>query len=358
MTENPLDDFIAEILELPYDPYRGEVTGTEEYEPRYPEAFPAGFEETVWHADDGTPISVTYGFHDDLTPRPAVLLANPWLMRKTTPYLVELALCLHQNGFHVCGFDFRGTGQSRRLSEAAFTDGWKEAEDTLALVRDLKSRPNVSLVGGVGLSFGGAIMTSVVGMDPAGDLAAGIAFSCWTAQPIGFTDSRIRANWVRYVKDFPDEYLERSAAYYGATKEHLYRQLHHYKALRDAKVPFLLVHALDDVECLPKFPIAYAAIAQEQPNTRSLLLSSGGHAAFYDYWWQEALVLRFFKRFLAPDDERVAVTPRLTRKDYPGAYQPEPTRSSAIVPPLRFNRSDALALGAIFDDGPQTRDDR
>lgn len=350
MSSPDLDAFIKALAEEPYDPFPASYSGTADYAAHLPAAYDPPFVETVWESFDGTPLAAVFGFHRNAAPRPAVIILPPWLQRKTTPALIEFARCLHANGYHVAGLDQRGTGLSRRLSDRPFTVGWKEAEDALALAAHLRERPNVSSVGVLGFSFGAAVMTTALGLDTQAQLTCGLGFSMWAAQDAGYRRAITREGWLRYVKRLPDEVLGEAAAFYGATLAELYRYSRHYLFLPRIHVPWLVVAALDDHETSPPHSIALAARAQEQPHTRLWLLHSGGHAFFYDLWWQERLVLSYFKEFLGPSDDRLGTTAQLARKDYPGLYQPPPAREASFSPPLRFTVADADALLPLPED--------
>lgn len=339
-----LDAFIASVAAEPYDPYPPAYSGTADYAAGLPTSYTPPFVETVWESFDGTPLAAVFGFHHNAAPRPAVIILPPWLQRKTTPALIELALCLHANGYHVASLDQRGTGLSRHVSDRPFTMGWKEAEDALALAAYLRARPNVSTVGLLGLSFGCAAMTTALGLDAERRVSGGLGFAMWAAQELGYQRTVTRQAWLRYVKQSPEEALGAAAAYYGVTLDELYRYTRHFRFLPRIQVPWLVVSTLDDHETPPPHPIALSARAWARPNTRVWLLYSGGHAFLYDLWWQELLILRYFKAVLGPDDARLGTTPRLARKDYPGVYQPPPAAASSFSPPLRFSVADADAL--------------
>lgn len=347
-----LDAFLAAELDQPYDPFPPAYSGTDDYHAALPTAYEPPFVETVWESFDGTPLAAVFGYHHNAAPRPAVIVLPPWLQRKTTPALIEIALCLHASGYHVASFDQRGTGLSRRLSDRPFTMGWKEAEDTLALAVYLLERPNVSSVAVLGFSFGCAALTTALGMDTERRVACGLGFTMWAAQELGYQRSVTRQAWLRYVKRAPEEALGDAARYYGVTLADVYRYARHYRYLPRIQVPWLAVSALDDHETPPPHPIALAARAVQQPNTRVWLLHSGGHAFMYDLWWQEGLILRYLKASLGLDDDRLGTTPRLPRKVYAGVYQPPPARDVSLSPPLRFSVADADLLLPLPADEP------
>lgn len=339
-----LDAFLAAQAAEPYDPYPPSYSGTADYLAGLPTAYEPPFVETVWESFDGTPLAAVFGFHHNAAPRPAVVVLPPWLQRKTTPALIEIAHCLHANGYHVASLDQRGTGISRRLSDRPFTMGWKEAEDALALAAYLQQRPTVSTVGFLGFSFGAAVMTTALGLDAERRVSGGLGFTMWAAQELGYQRTVTRQAWLRYVKRTPEEILAAAATSYGVTLEELYRYARHYRFLPHIQVPWLVITALDDHETPPPHGIALSARAWAQPNTRVWLLHSGGHAFLYDLWWQEQLILLYLKACLGPDDDRLGVTPRLVRKPYPGVYQPPAAAESSFAPPLHLSVAEADLL--------------
>jgi predicted alpha/beta-fold hydrolase len=82
-------------------------------------------------AADGTPLAARIAIHHDGRPRPGIVLVPGMAQTKDVKFVVELAELFARNGWHVLAIDLRGHGESRNLSPAMTTLGWKETEDVL-----------------------------------------------------------------------------------------------------------------------------------------------------------------------------------------------------------------------------------
>jgi predicted alpha/beta-fold hydrolase len=117
-------------------------------------------------------------------PTPASSSLTGLQRRRIRKYIVELSALLHQNGWHVLAIDFRGHGDSRKLSQAPITFGWKEADDILAGARFLRDEAKATSIATLGSSMGGRSVVKAMIKDRGQLLQAGIALS----GPIGEPD--------------------------------------------------------------------------------------------------------------------------------------------------------------------------
>src|SRR5207245_7556781 len=86
---------------------------------------------------------------------PGVVLAHGFTETKNQKYIVELSALPHQNGWHVLAIDFRAHGDSRKLSQAPITFGWKEADDILAGPKLLRDEAKAMSIATLGSRMGG-----------------------------------------------------------------------------------------------------------------------------------------------------------------------------------------------------------
>jgi predicted alpha/beta-fold hydrolase len=125
-----------------------EAVGVQEARARLKE-FSAPFQRQEFPSLDGTPLVGALAIQQDKA-KPGVVLVHGFTETKNQKYLMELGTLLYHNGWHVLAMDLRGHGESRTLSPALITFGWKEAEDILAgatFLRDRSQAPSVAVVG-------------------------------------------------------------------------------------------------------------------------------------------------------------------------------------------------------------------
>jgi predicted alpha/beta-fold hydrolase len=137
--------------------------------------YPPPFTTTRFSSDDSTPLVGLLGVHRDGKARPGVVLVPGFSQTKDQKYIVELADLLLRNGWHVLAIDLRGHGESRALSPALITGGWKETLDIQGAVRFLRETSQASSVAVIGFSNGGRSLVKAMANKDGQDIAAGIA---------------------------------------------------------------------------------------------------------------------------------------------------------------------------------------
>jgi predicted alpha/beta-fold hydrolase len=144
-------EILSQIEKIPHDPAG---LGVAQAGPRRQE-FPAPFQRKEFQSLDGTPLVGAMALHPDGQLRPGVVLAHGFTGTKNQKPLVELSTVLYHNGWHVFAIDLRGHGESRQLSQAFITRGWKEADDILAGAKVLRDASKAMSVAILGFSMGG-----------------------------------------------------------------------------------------------------------------------------------------------------------------------------------------------------------
>lgn len=126
---------------------------------------PDGFTELTLTTSDGVPLAAWYA---PTTNGAAVILIHG--SGGSREDIREHALTLAQNGFGVLAFDGRGAGESGGRSNRY---GWNGTRDVGAAVGYLAAQPDVSAIGGWGISLGGEMLLGAAGAYP--QLAAIVA---------------------------------------------------------------------------------------------------------------------------------------------------------------------------------------
>jgi pimeloyl-ACP methyl ester carboxylesterase len=295
--------------------------------------YPPPFTTTRFPSDDSTPLAGLLGVHRDGKPRPGVVLVPGFAQTKDHKYIVELADLLLRNGWHVLAIDLRGHGESRALSPALITGGWKETLDIQGAVRYLRDTSQASSVAVIGFSNGGRSLVKAMANKDGQDIAAGIAVTAPLAAttPLkppepGFTPTPFQQFFLDFLGSSSFyEYYARSARSYGVdlrTMEELGRA--DTEVVR-VKTPLLMLYALDDTLLLGRikqgrhdggdFSLAYRDTVQNHPFVRTLLVDRGNHAgALYlsDPYWFGLSVLSYLKHWQAREVDYVtAAVPAL-----------------------------------------------
>jgi predicted alpha/beta-fold hydrolase len=297
--------------------------------------YPEQFEHIVIESFDGTPISAAVGIHKD-KPRPAIVISHGFMGSKNDHYIIDTALTAFSEwGFNVLGIDLRNFGRSQSLSHGPTTAGWKESEDLLAAAKYLSERPEVTSVGITGFSMGaGSTMLAAARAAEFPYLTGGAI--AWN----GYADAERMVNYISsrpsltdpfmpvYVgfrlmhkirrddmKDYIDDpellgyldggfesadfstYVEKIAApHYGVTAEEYYAKASPVNFLADVEVPLLVVHAEDDMICLPSEMDAVIEVTSDNPNVQVMMLPAGNHCMFryLDKAWYDTVMRDFF----------------------------------------------------------------
>jgi predicted alpha/beta-fold hydrolase len=314
-------DILGQIEQIPHDPA---VLGVDQAGSRRQE-FPAPFQRKAFQSLDGTPLVGAMALHPDGQRRPGVVVVHGFSGNKNRKQFVELSTLLYHNGWHVFAIDLRGHGESRPLSPAFITRGWKEADDILAGAQVLREASQARSVAVLGFSMGGTSAVKAMITDGGHLLQAGMAFSA----PLGEVrilppdpqvppspTERAALNYLGASSLY--EYFERAASSYGVTREFLVAEHRAETTLAQIKAPLLLVSAFDDHFWLERlrrgrhdggeFSLQYRDAVQEHPHIGTLLVDRGGHAArlyLSDPHWFGTMVLTYLKYWQAPQAEYV-----------------------------------------------------
>jgi len=320
----PGAEIVQYIQSLPHDPNPLGVATAHLASKAYPQSFSAFRFSSL----DGTPLAGRWIAYGDGEPRPGVVLVPGLTQTKDLKYVVELAELFAKNGWHVLAMDLRAHGESRGLSAALSTSGWKEADDILGAVRALRNGTAASSVSVIGFSMGGRSLVKAMARSDGAEIAAGIAVSAplATSPPLtppdpGYTPSPM----TKFFLDFLGarsyyEYYERSARSYGVDLRTLEAEKRADRDIARVSAPLLLMFGLDDllwhVELMQglhdggSFSLAYRDAVKDHPQIRTLLIRRGMHAGslyLQDPHWFSLSVLSYLKHWQARDAEHVTV---------------------------------------------------
>ncbi|MDY6793848.1 MAG: alpha/beta fold hydrolase [Actinomycetota bacterium] len=285
--------------------------------------YPKPFQKVVPVSEDGTPIQGVMALHPDNQPRPALVMVHGLFGSKNIRFSQQVILSAYYGwGYNVMAIDLRFFGESKKLSGAPGSGGWKEGQDILAAARHLKSLPQVTSVAVMGGSYGAAsaILASaqcgddcldggVIAFCPYGDTARQLRFISTAPRPwepfssiYPFFMACFKMTTAGHYKGYGtfERFLrEYSAPYYGVAPDELIELSSPALHLEKIKVPTLVVNTRDD----PVIPLEQGRIlaeaASDNPAVRSMILEAGGHCGvatvdrawmsravrtFYDYW--------------------------------------------------------------------------
>jgi dipeptidyl aminopeptidase/acylaminoacyl peptidase len=128
--------------------------------------------------------------------QPTIVLAHGLLDRKET--MLNLVPWLHEAGYHVMMFDFRGHGNSDKRPT---TIGREEALDVQAALDWLEAEGVGGSIGGLGMSLGAAALVNAAAQDPRLDaLVLDSLFADWSDTDFA-RDYRLPPDWL--VPDVP-----------------------------------------------------------------------------------------------------------------------------------------------------------
>lgn len=302
-------------------------------------AWPSAFKQVLVHSLDGAPLLGRLALHPGAHPGVAVVHG---FNSNGNDSVVRWAAMLYANGYNVAAIDQRdfppeyraGFGYPNWLQ----TLGWKEAEDVLAAGRFLARQRGVTSVGVMGFSLGGQNTVLALANDGARGTArvfdAGLNFSgpadqntqiYSTAAPPGcstpFCTYPTTAALISIVVPPAGSYsdpcvvLSDAAVYYGTTPYEILSREAAFHAQSRVRVPLLNVYAADD----PLVP-GFQARMMAGYNTgnrlqRTLELTRGLHAYYYDRWWQQRATLLYFKALLpgAQRDATIKTAPTVNQ---------------------------------------------
>lgn len=207
-------------------------------------------------------------------------------------------------GFNVLALDTRGFGESRYLSEAMVTGGWKEGEDVVAAARYLGSFSQVTSVGVSGYSMGAASAMIAAGLDGGEHITGGVLAWNGTSDTRGMIEFISRApkpwepfsvayplfkvcltlklrGWRGYeqVGDFTEMFSAACRDYYRVDEDEAHRKASPGSYVADIRIPTVHIHAEDD----PIVPVREAEMnrdaAQDNPHFRVWIMPRGGDIA-------------------------------------------------------------------------------
>lgn len=282
--------------------------------------YPPDFRQVEVVSDDGTPLSAVAGIHRDGRPRPALIMVHGLFGSKNLWFSQQVALAAYYGwGYNAMALDLRLFGESKKLSDAPGTGGWKEGRDILACARYLKSLPEVTSVAAMGGSMGAASCMLAAAQDEErlldggiiawhgyGDIASQIKFISTTPRPwepfaaaylffMGCFHLTLGEDARRWG-DFEKYLLEHCAAYYGISPGELLEKSSPAARLAEVKVPLLAINSDDD----PIVPREQGELLEREaaanPMTQVLRYPVGGHCAFavVDKRWMAQVVRSFY----------------------------------------------------------------
>ncbi len=318
----PGAEIVQFIQALPFDPER---LGVMEAQLRT-ERYPMSFETVRVKSLDETPLAGSLAMHRDGKPRPGVVLVPGFASTRDLKFMVELADLFSRNGWHVLTLDLRGHGESRALSGAPTSGGWKETGDVLGAVRYLRDTSKATSVAVIGFSMGGRSLVKAMAQDAGRSIAAGIAvdaalaaFPPITPPPPGYTPTPLE----RFFLDFLGtrslyEYYERAARWYGVDIPTLQARGTPDGEITEVRAPLLLFAGTDSTFRIAylrsgrhdggPFSLAYRDAVRNHPYVRTLLVRRAMHAGLMylqDPYWFGLAVLNYLKHWQARDAEHV-----------------------------------------------------
>ncbi|HEV3312860.1 MAG TPA: hypothetical protein VG815_20305 [Chloroflexota bacterium] len=281
-------------------------------------AWPAGFKQITIHSLDGAPLIAEFGRHAGR--RPGVLVVHGFNTHGILS-VIRWAAALYASGYDVLAADQRdfyyennaGYGYPKYLQ----TFGWKESQDVLAAGTYLRHLAGVTAVGVVGFSEGAQNTVLAMSMDRKHVFSAGITFSgpadqdtqiYSTASPpscasplctFPATDALIAVVVPPYGSySNPCQVLDDAAAYYhvGASSILAHESAMH--AQTHVTAPLLNFYSADDSLVNPTAAAMMAAFERGSTLQRTLEISHGEHAYFFDRWWDQKAILVYFKKLL------------------------------------------------------------
>jgi uncharacterized protein len=221
--------------------------------------------------------------------RPGVVLVHGWesARDRTIPH----AQVLHEAGFHVLTFDVRGNGANG--PEALPMSVGEYAADTRAAVAELRRHPEVTTIGVLGHSMGGAGALVAAAEDD--DVSAVIAAST-PADPYRLTRQTFRLARLPIPAPVAWPLAWLTTRVFLAPRGHTVGSVSATSAVRAIDRPVMLIHGSED-GVVPISDLARLAAARRaaRPDavTETLLVKGGGHSWLYEFPEYRAAVARF-----------------------------------------------------------------
>lgn len=354
-TQAGFDAVVSELTSLPYQPayapigtdsaFPGQTvlntlpaqdytTGSIPGSPDAPN-FPSGFNDVELHSADGAPFFAQVVLHAGQ--HPGIVVVHGFNTHGKQS-VVRWAAMLAANGYNVIAADQRDFAEEYQAGKGyptwRQTYGWKEAQDIVAAGQYLAAQPGVTSVGIVGFSEGA--QDTVLAMARSHVFAAGITFSgpadqdtqqYSTAAPPNCsspncsypaTDALVAAVVPPYTYTNTCDVLAGAAKLYGVDGFGILAQQSAFHAQTSIQAPLLNFYAADD-PLVPAFQARMmAGYEQGAPLQRTLEIQHGAHAYYYDRWWQQEAILRYFKDLLPDAAGDAAITIGATVNQTPG----------------------------------------
>ncbi len=326
-------------------------------------AWPPWFRSVQFASGDGAPLLGELALHAG--DAPAVVVVHGF---NTHGYasVVRWAAMLYANGYDVLAADQRDFSFE---NDAGFgypawqqTFGWKESEDVLAAGRYLAAQRGTKDVGLVGFSEGGQNTVLALALDGGRVFKSGIQFSGPADQDTQIYSSAVPAGCQTPLCTYPATdalvqlvvppydnadvcvALDRAAALYGTDGFSILSHETAFHAQQSVKVPLLNVYSADD-SLVPAFEAQMMAGYEiGNPLQRTLEVTRGEHAYFFDRWWQQRAILLYFKNTLPSASSSAAVTTAPTVDQTPGGL----AFGEQLVPLEGANRVTADAMLAPY----------
>lgn len=260
------------------------------------------FEETVIESD-GNRLPAWWIPARDGEPGPAVLLVHGW--ESARDRTLPNAQVLHAAGFHVLTFDVRGHGANDR-EQLPLTTG-EFAADAVAGVAALLARPEVTKVGILGHSMGGAGALLAAASEPR--IAAAVAVST-PAGPYRLTRHTFRLAHLPIPDAIAYPLAWLTTRVFLRPRGHSVGAVSATRAARAYLGPLLLIHGTDD-DVIPTANVlrlvrvarrarAAARRAGDVPvgDLRLLIVKGGHHSWLYEDRGYRVAVARFLAEAL------------------------------------------------------------
>jgi len=163
------------------------------------------------------------------------------------------------------------------------------------------------------------------------------------------TDALILLVVPPYHYDDPCSVLNFAASYYGTDPFAILSKETAFHAQTQVRVPLLNFYANDDPLVKPFEAAMMAGYEDGQPQQLTLLVRRGGHAYFYDRWWQQEAILVYFKQMLPGAESDATITTTATVNRTVGGA---PLSNQVIDPrsPTRQQADSYLARQAALRD--------
>ncbi len=286
--------------------------------------YPRSFQSVTFPSHDDTPLAGKMALHKDGKARPGLVFCPGIFGSKSHNLVRKVAIKAFKHwDYNVLAIDPRGSGESRRLSDAEATGGWKEAEDIIGAARYLGSFAEVTTVGVSAYSMGGASALIASAVDGGEFITGGVI--AWN----GYADAKRMVDFISkppkfwqpfylvypvfktclelskrargksvnaQVRDFADFISYACSGYYCMPEDEVYYKSSPKNYLDDIKIPTLHIHSKDD----PVIPVLEAEenlrLSADNPNVDVWIVKRGGHCTFdtVDKNWYETVLQDFF----------------------------------------------------------------